>query len=88
MSVFPGGEGPLERREPHQHGELALYGHVEGLCGEEAELLGIEEHERTAEQHARLRAIREDLDRVWEHLSERAHRHGRPSPPGGGGDTA
>jgi hypothetical protein len=78
MSAFPGGEQPLEHAEPHQHGDLALYGHVEGLCAEEAELLGIEDHERTTHQHARLRAISAELDRVWELLHHRAGRLGRP----------
>jgi hypothetical protein len=83
MSVFPGGEGPLEQVSPesHQHGDLALYAHVEGLVAEEAELLALQDHERTAEQHARLHAIGQELDRVWHHLSERARRHGRPSAP-------
>ena len=78
MSAFPGGEGPLEGEGPRkEHRQIELFAHVEGLCREEAELLEFEEHERTADQHHRLRTISEELDRVWEHLRERARRLGR-----------
>jgi Protein of unknown function (DUF2630) len=86
MGVFPGGEGSFESRGPRQqHRQIELYGHVEGLVAEETELLEVQEHERTEEQHHRLRAISEELDRVMEHLHVRAHRHGRAVPGDGGG---
>ncbi|QEC49751.1 DUF2630 family protein [Baekduia soli] len=75
MSTFPGGEGPLQSGGPrHEHTQIELYGHVEGLCREETELLELAEHERTAHQHERLQAITAELDRIWEHLRERAQR--------------
>ncbi|HEU4974090.1 MAG TPA: hypothetical protein VFT50_03295 [Baekduia sp.] len=75
MSTFPGGEGPLMGEGPKaEHPDLQLYGHVEELCREEVELLEIEEHERTAHHHARLRAIEAELDRAWERLHHR-HQH-------------
>ena len=63
-------EGPLE----HSSGASA-FAHVEGLMGEEQSLLLIPAHERQPHEHERLRAIGEELDRVFEHLQERAHRH-------------
>ena len=84
MSAFPGGE----TRRPSSPGDFAepagleAYAHVEGLCGEEDRLLEIAEHERTQEQHERLRAIAAELDRSWEHLRERAERlRHRQRPP-------
>jgi hypothetical protein len=82
MSTFPGGEGPLMDEGPrHEYPGVEVFGHVEGLCREETELLEVAEHQRTAEQHQRLQAISEELDRTWEHLHERAQRLGR-HPPG------
>jgi hypothetical protein len=66
------GEGPVR-----EHPQIELYGHVEGLCHEEVELLEIQEEERTAEQHERLHAISAELDRIWERLRRRAHHLGR-----------
>jgi hypothetical protein len=84
MASFPGGEGSYQSRGPRQqHRQIELYGHVEGLVAEETELLEVQEHERTEEQHHRLRAISEELDRVMEHLHVRAHRHGRAAPGDG-----
>lgn len=80
MTAFPGAEGPLEDEGPKkEHQQIELFAHVEGLCREEAELLEVQEHERTAAQHHRLRTISEELDRAWEHLHERARRLGRES---------
>jgi hypothetical protein len=80
MSVFPGGEGPLMGDGPkHEDSQLELYAHVEHLCREEAELLKINEHERAPHEHERLKAITAELDRIAEHLAERAHRLGRPA---------
>jgi hypothetical protein len=61
--------------------ELELFARIEGLVGEEAALLAVPLERRRQEQHDRLRAIGEELDRMWEKLSERAKRLGikRPS---------
>jgi hypothetical protein len=84
MGVFPGNEGKFISGGPRrEHRQIELYGHVEGLVAEETELLEIEEDKRTGEQHHRLRAISEELDRVMEHLHARAHRHGRAAPGDG-----
>jgi len=77
MTAFPGGEAPLMGEGPkHEDAQLELYGHVEELCKEETELLEVEEHERTSDQHNRLQAIGDDLDRAWSRLQERAHHRG------------
>jgi hypothetical protein len=83
MTAFPGPE--TERpRGPEDIASmpagLAAFAHIEGLCGEEARLLAIPHEERTREHHDRLRAIGDELDRIWEHLRERAERLGRPRP--------
>jgi hypothetical protein len=54
--------------------ELKLFARIEGLAGEEAALLAVSREHRTQEQHERLRAISAELDRIWEHLRERAER--------------
>ena len=60
---------------PHAHEEAgALYGHVEHLAQEEEQLLAIAEEERTEQHRARLKHIREELDRVFHHLRERHER--------------
>ncbi|MGZ4250666.1 MAG: hypothetical protein ACXVUE_20480 [Solirubrobacteraceae bacterium] len=61
--------------------ELELFARIEGLVGEEAALLAVPLERRRQEQQDRLRAIGEELDRIWEKLSERAKRLGieRPS---------
>jgi len=75
MNVFPGGEGPLMGEGPkHDYLQVDAYAHIEGLCGEEDELLEVAERERTQEQHERLHAIRSELDAVWERLRDRAQR--------------
>jgi hypothetical protein len=86
MSALPGGEGPLQATDPAREGlgDLRLYARVEDLAGEEAALLRIPMAERTAQHHERLRAITEELDRVFEHLRERAERLGRTTTPGAG----
>jgi Protein of unknown function (DUF2630) len=80
MEAFFGAE-TRQPREPRdiasEPAGLDLYAHVEGLCAEEDRLLGMAEHERTDEHHARLRAIEQELDRAWAHLRERAHRRGK-----------
>jgi hypothetical protein len=59
--------------------ELHLFARIEGLIGEEAALLQVPLAERKQEQRERLRAIEQELDRIWEKLSERAKRLGRES---------
>jgi hypothetical protein len=57
--------------------DIALFARVEGLVGEEAALLAIPPEERSQHHHDRLKAIGEELDRVFEHLRERAERLAR-----------
>jgi hypothetical protein len=54
--------------------DLEVYAHIEGLVGEENELLEEAEESRKEEHHERLHAIRQDLDRAWEALRRRAER--------------
>ena len=54
--------------------ELELFARIEGLVGEEAVLLAIPLEERKKEQRERLRAISEELDRIWEKLRKRSER--------------
>ncbi len=58
--------------------DLEVYAHVEGLVGEETELLEEVEKSDKQEHHERLHAVREELDRAWETLRARAERHGKP----------
>ena len=63
---------------PHAHEtQGALYGHVEHLAQEEDQLLAIAKEERTEQHHARLKQIREDLDRAFHHLRERHERRAK-----------
>ena len=55
--------------------DLDVYAHVEGLVGEEGELLEEAEEGRKEEHRERLHAIRQELDRAWETLRQRAERH-------------
>jgi hypothetical protein len=55
-------------------GDLEVYAHIEGLVGEENELLEQAEETRKEEHRERLRAIGEELDRAWETLRRRAAR--------------
>jgi hypothetical protein len=59
-------------------GDLEVYTHVEGLVGEENELLEEAEESRKEEHRERLRAIGQDLDRAWETLRRRAERRANP----------
>ncbi len=59
-------------------GDLEVYAHVEGLVGEENELLEEAEESRKEEHRERLRAIGQDLDRAWETLRRRAERRANP----------
>ena len=51
---------------------LEVYAHIEGLVGEENELLEEAEESRKEEHHERLHAIGKELDRAWEALRQRA----------------
>jgi hypothetical protein len=65
-----------DRVEPRDS-YLEAYSHIEGLCGEETALLEVPEHERTHEQHTRLHALEQELDRVFHHLHARHERRGK-----------
>ena len=58
--------------------DLEVYAHVEGLVGEENELLKEAEESRKEERRQRLHAIGEELDRAWETLRRRAERRAKP----------
>jgi Protein of unknown function (DUF2630) len=58
-------------------GDLKAYAHIEGLVGEENELLEQAEEDRKEEHRERLRAITGELDRAWETLRRRAERRGK-----------
>lgn len=77
MTAFPGAEQP---RGPEDYApipsDLSLFARIEGLTGEERRLLATAHENRTPQEHERLRAIGEELDRVWDHLRERAERLG------------
>jgi hypothetical protein len=57
------------------HPDLGLFARLEGLLGEEEALLLIPAHERKEHERDRLRAVTEELDRVWARLRDRADRH-------------
>jgi Protein of unknown function (DUF2630) len=58
--------------------DLETYAHIEGLVGEEDELLEQAEEGRKEEHRERLHAITEELDRAWETLRRRAERRAKP----------
>ena len=58
--------------------DLEAYAHIEGLVGEENELLEEAEEDRKEEHRERLHAIGRELDRAWETLRQRAERRTRP----------
>jgi Protein of unknown function (DUF2630) len=58
--------------------DLEAYMHIEGLVGEENELLEQAEEDRKEEHRERLHAITRELDRTWEALRRRAERRGKP----------
>ena len=57
---------------------LEAYAHIEGLVGEENELLEEAQEGRKEEHRERLHAIGEELDRAWEALRRRAERRADP----------
>ena len=73
-----GGEPPFRRDElAPESASFDSVAHIEGLVGEEDSLLRIPAEERTHEQHQRLRALEQDLDKVWQKLRDRTQRLGR-----------
>jgi hypothetical protein len=60
---------------PHN---LEVYAHIEGLVGEENEILEGAEKDRRAEHHDRLHVIRQELDGAWETLRRRAEHRAKP----------
>jgi hypothetical protein len=62
--------------------DLDLFARVEGLMGEEAALLAIPHKDRAEHHHDRLRAIGDELDRIFERLRDRAERRGHPAAEG------
>jgi Protein of unknown function (DUF2630) len=56
-----------------------VYARIEGLVGEEDELLEQAEERRKEEHRELLHAIGEELDRAWATLRRRAERRGKPS---------
>jgi len=83
MTAF---EGLEPERGPEDYvpvsSDLELFARVEGLTGEESALLAIPHQDRSRHQHERLKAIGEELDRVFQHLRERAERHARRAAEG------
>ena len=78
MNVFEGLE-PERGPEDFVPGspDIALFARIEGLVGEESALLAIPAEDRAQHHHERLKAIGDELDRIFEHLRERAERLGR-----------
>lgn len=64
--------------------EVELSARIEGLVGEEAALLTMPREHRLQEQHERLRASSDELDRIWASLRGRAERLGLDSHPHSG----
>lgn len=58
--------------------QLAAYAHIEGLVGEENDLLETADEDRKDEHRERLHAITQELDRAWETLRRRAERRAKP----------
>ena len=58
--------------------DFEAYARVEGLVGEENELLEEAEEGRKEEHRERLHAIAQELDRAWETLRRRAERRAKP----------
>jgi hypothetical protein len=81
MNVFPGWWE--QHRAEYMNAELPEHGllaRIEGLVGQEDALLRIPAHERTDQDHERLRSIGAELDRVFEKLRGRAGRATRGEP--------
>jgi hypothetical protein len=86
MSALPGQQPPRRPDElVPEEGDVRMFARIEGLVGEEAALIAIPADQRTGAQHDRLRALTEELDRIWEKLRERAERIGRHPAHGAAG---
>jgi hypothetical protein len=72
----PRGIDELSRRHP----DVDLFARIEDLIGEEEALLMIPAEERGPRDHQRLRAIEDELDRIFEKLRLRDGR--RRAAPG------
>ncbi len=81
MTGFTGDEG-LSREHDEDLSRiprgLETYAHIEGLVGEENELLEDAKEGRREEHRERLHAITQELDRTWETLRRRAERRTKP----------
>ena len=81
MTGFGADEG-LAREHEHDLSrlprDLEAYAHIEGLVGEENELLEEAQEGRKEEHRERLHAITQELDRAWETLRRRAERRAKP----------
>lgn len=78
---YPEGEEIAREREKELSPiprDLEAYAHIEGLVGEENELLEEAEEDRKEEHRERLHAIGRELDRAWETLRQRAERRTKP----------
>jgi hypothetical protein len=73
--AIPGSEPPPSQPEPPE--ELRAYTLAEHMIGEEYALMQIPEGDRTDAQHARLRVLGHELDRLWDALRRRAEALGR-----------
>ena len=86
MTVFTGAGVPADEVKDYSPipDELELFARIEGLVGEEAALLTVPREHRRQNQHERLHAISDQLDRIWATLRGRAERLGLDSPPHSG----
>jgi hypothetical protein len=83
MSMIPGQHPPRSPDELiAESGSMGTFARIEGLIGEEDALLRIPAKRRTDAQHERLRAIADELDRIWEKLRDRAERAAQRHQPG------
>ena len=89
MSVPPP-QVPRELGDPIESApDASLFARIEDLIDEEHALLLIPAVERGRRDHERLRAIEDQLDRIWETLRERSRRLGRDAAgTTGGGSTS
>ena len=75
MNVFEGWEQPRDAKDFLPVNEdVDLFARIEGLTSEETALLAVPGADRDQAHHERLRAVSAELDRIWEHLRDRAHR--------------
>jgi hypothetical protein len=70
-----GPTGPPEELSPRPPG-LEEFARTEGLVGEEDALLRVPPEQRDEKTERRLKEVSAELDRMWEHLRQRAERLG------------